>query len=267
MLAQLRRQDAVEAAEPVLGAVDAQHPVRHPGRGQGADLDPAGGEVETAPPLAAQVAALDPHPALGVLRSPVVTDHPRPVGELDPLAAHRHRALKPRARVGAEELRAGQRRLVEPLVGQVVERLAGIVEAEIPARLELGRGELAGGAAGLEHGAVDADVGAVGRRELPCGEAGLGRSRPRRVGVEDGQPEGGRGLFGGALVDGVPDPHALPPGRPRGPQVEALVVPGLAVDAGKTGLASHLRKSNRSGRSRQAARASSSRRPTSSAAC
>ena len=211
MLAQLRRQDAVEAAEPVLGAIDAQHPVGHPGRGHRADLDPTGGEVEIAPPLAAQVAALDPYPALGVLRPPVVTDHPRPVGELDPLAAHRHRALKARARIGAEELGTGQRRLVEPLVGQVVERLAGIVEAEIPARLKLGRGELAGGAAGFEHGAVDADVGAFGRRELPGGEAGLGRARPRRVSVEHGQPQRGRGLFGGPLVDGVPDPHALSP--------------------------------------------------------
>jgi len=67
--------------------------------------------------------------------------------------------------------------------------------------------------AGFEHGTVNADVGAFRRRELLSGEAGLGRSGARRVGVEHGQPQRGRGILGGPFVDRVPDPHALAPGR------------------------------------------------------
>ena len=267
-LVELRRQDAVEATEPVLGAVDSQHPVGDPRRGQGTDLDPTRGEVQVVAPLAAQVSALDPHPALGVLSAPIVADHPRPVGELDPLVPHGHRATEPRARVGAEELRAGQRRVVKPLIGQVVKRLAGVVEAEVPARLELGRLQLAGGAAGLEHRPVDADVGALGRRELPGGEVGLDRPRPRRVSVEDGQPQRGRRLLGGPLVDGVADPNALPARRPRGLQIEALVVARLALQAGKAGLGSHGRNLPAAAdRDALAAPAISSRRPSPSGAC
>ena len=71
----------------------------------------------------AEVGALDPHPALGVLGAPVVADHPGPAGDLDPLAADRDLAVEARARVGAQELGPGQRGVVEALVGEVVERL------------------------------------------------------------------------------------------------------------------------------------------------
>src|SRR5581483_3844101 len=130
-------------------------------------------------------------------------------------------------------------RVVEAVVRQVVEGPALVAEAQIPARLEAPGVDLAHGAAGLEPGAVDPDVGAVRRRELIGAEGRLGRPRPRGLGVEDGQPQRRRGSGAGSLVDGVADPDPLASTRPRCLDVVALVVAGAVIDGGEPGGASH----------------------------
>src|SRR5215210_1450002 len=134
-----------------------------------------------------------------------------------------------------------------------MKRLARIIEAKVPARLELGALDHARGAAWLQDGAVDPDVGAAGDRELAAAEGGLRCPWSWRVGIEQGQPQRRRGVAAGALVHGMADPDPLAAGGAGRLQVEALVVAVTGLEAGKPRLASHSAESIRTARRRRPA--------------
>ncbi len=130
----LRLQLAPEAADPEALAAVHDLAVDDPRRQHGAELDPAGADVDVAArAVVADRRAVDPDPALGVLGAPVVADHARPGLEGDPFAVDFEDPVEAGARVRAEQLRPRQRPLVHPLRGEVMERAGVVLEPEAPA--------------------------------------------------------------------------------------------------------------------------------------
>ena len=188
-----RRAHPLDAAEPVFHTVEDEAPVGDPRHGGGADLDPGGAGVEVGAARAVgEGGALDPDPALGVLGAPVVADHPRPVGEVDIPAVDGQLAREERVRVGAEELRLRQLRLVHPLPRQEVEGLGVVGEGEVPARAQRLGLDPAVRLAVFQHGVADADVEVPAAGELARRHGDLGRLRRRGAGVEEREPDRGR---------------------------------------------------------------------------
>ena len=222
--------------------VEHQHRVPDPRSGPAGDLDAADRHVEIVlGRVALEAGALDPDPALGVLGSPVVADHPAPPVHLDSIAAHLEHAVEDRVRVRAEELGLRELRAVEEVPRQVVEGLVAVLEAQVPAGLEDVGGDAAGRVAIGQARLRDPDVGVWAGAELVGAELALRRPRPRRRGIEENEPEGAGRVLAGALVDGVADPGTPAAAGLDQLQVEALVVPGLLRHVGKASLGPHGR--------------------------
>ena len=154
--------DLAEAAEAVRLAVEHQHPRGQPGRRPAAELDPGGAGVEVGARRVLEAGALEPDPALGVLAAPVVADHPRPASQLDLLAVDLQTPAEAGVGEGGDELGLRQRRLVEPVGGQVLAGLGVAVEGEVPGGLQRLGLDRAAGLAG-------ADLGPATRIQEPTG--------------------------------------------------------------------------------------------------
>ena len=117
----------------------------------------------------------------------------------------------------------------------------GVLEAQVPARLEDVGGDAAGRSAVGQGRFGDPDVGIGVSAELVGPELALDRPGPRRGGVEEDEPDGAGRLLAGALVDRVADPGAPATSGLDELQVEALVVPGLLRDVREARLGPHGR--------------------------
>src|SRR5436190_1420750 len=127
----------------------------------------------------------------------------------------------------------------------MVKRVAIIREAQVPARAQLGCGDLSFGVSGLQRRAVDADVAPVRNRQLVGAERRLDRPRAWGVGIEERQPQCRGGVFLRPLVDRMADPDAAPAARACRLEVVALVVAGVPADAREPRRASHAGQSIR----------------------
>ena len=180
----------------------------------GPDLHAADRGVE---PIAVGRDAVQPDPALGVLRAPVVARHPAPAVHRDLAALHRQAAGEARGGRRRQQLGARQPRPVHPCTRQVEEWLLGALERQLPGELVADPAARPVRAhAGLPHSQPVAAPALRARR----GE--LRGARPARL--EEREPERPLGRLAGPLVHRVANPGAE---RLRGMaelQVEALVV-------------------------------------------
>ena len=215
------------AAERLSAPVQRERPAGHPGRGEPAELDPAERHVE---PFSGAGQAVQPDPALGVLGTPVVPDHPAPAVDGQRAPVDHQGPVEARRRRRAEQLRARQLRPVHPVARQVEQRRLLCGEAQVP----LGAVDRPGGDALAHRRLPHSDpVTAAGGRS---GQRRLVRPRALRGGVEKRHPERAGGRRPRALVHRVADPHADRLGRVTCLQVEALVVAGVGGQRREAGL-------------------------------
>ena len=153
----LDRHPRAHPAEHPGAAVGVQRAVRHPGRRRRPDLHAPDRHVEPRVGRAVEADPVQPQPALGVLRAPVVPDHPGPAVELQPPPVRLDAARHARRGSRALELRARQRGGVEPRVGEVAQRRRRVVHGQVPGRRVRPGGRPAADGAGPEARARDLD--------------------------------------------------------------------------------------------------------------
>src|SRR4051812_39603968 len=123
-----------QAAEPCAAPVELQRAVGEPGRGERADAHAPERDVEPRARRALEPDTVQPDPALGVLRAPVVADHAGPGVELPALAVGLDPARDRGVGQRALRLRARQRRVIETRVGEGAQRRGGGGRTTAPIR-------------------------------------------------------------------------------------------------------------------------------------
>ena len=200
-----------QPAQPQPLPVEDEQPVGHPGGEPTADEEQPGADVEVTA-VDTDVVALQPHPPLGVLRSPVVSDHPAPARHVLLRAVDADRAAERRRRVEGLELGTGQGCAIEPVGPEVPERGEAVVEGQVPGHGRPTHGEMPTRRVGGEHPSGDLHVGARRVAHLVGGDRPA--QRDRRSLTERREPEGAAEATVGVPERRVAHPHR--PGRPPG---------------------------------------------------